>query len=96
MLAGILKDAVARAPYGTALVEGDRRLTYAELADAVAATRALLTEVGLRPGDGIACVLPNGVAFVRVFFAAAMLGAPATPAQPSAYDAGTGRSDARL
>src|SRR4051812_38052398 len=82
MLGRMLSDAAARAPHRTALVEGDRRLTYAELADGVASTRAQLTEAGLRPGDGIACVLPSGVAFVRLFFAAATLGARLVPLNP--------------
>lgn len=56
-------------PDRTALVEGTRRWTYAELADTAAAVRARLLRAGIRQGDVVALALHR-----RSDFVAAMLG----------------------
>ena len=67
-----------RAPGRVAVVAGERRVTYAELARSVRATAAFLKDT-VRPGDRVAIHLPNGIAFVQAFYAALAAGASAVP-----------------
>jgi long-chain acyl-CoA synthetase len=75
----LLAEAVARNPDGEAIVCRDERLTYRDLADAVARCAAGLTAAGIGPGDRVAMLLGNGIAFPVVMFAALRLGAVAVP-----------------
>lgn len=54
---------------------GRAELTYGELAELAARAAAGLAGLGVGPGDRVAGVLPNGVAAVATFLAAASLGA---------------------
>ncbi|MGC4880041.1 non-ribosomal peptide synthetase [Micromonospora sp. DT43] len=83
----MVAERVRTDPDRLALVEGDRRVTYGELAAAAARTRDALVAAGVRPGD------PVGVCAVRsARTAAAMLGVwaagghylPLDPAHPAA------------
>ena len=58
-----------------ALLDRDRPLTYATLADESARLACALRELGVRPGDRIALWLPNVPAWLTLFFACARLGA---------------------
>ena len=59
----LLAEAAARNPDGEALVCGAERLSYRELEDAVARCAAGLAAAGIAPGDRVAMLLGNGVAF---------------------------------
>ncbi|MFD8462310.1 (2,3-dihydroxybenzoyl)adenylate synthase [Streptomyces antimycoticus] len=79
-----LLDSAARA-HGprTALVDGDRRIDYAELALLTRRTAAALRARGIRSGDRMVVQLPNGPDFVVVCFALFRLGAKPVFALPS-------------
>ncbi|WP_211257209.1 (2,3-dihydroxybenzoyl)adenylate synthase [Streptomyces megasporus] len=81
---GSLPRAWAEA-YGnaTALVAGDRRIGYTELADRVDRTAAGFVRRGVAPGDRIVLQLPNVPAFVEVAFALFRVGAKPVFSLPS-------------
>ncbi len=74
LLGEILRLAALRAPRQTALVAGDRDISYREL-DRLAHrfARFLLAE-GIRPGDRVACLLRNSPEYVTVHFGTARAG----------------------
>lgn len=53
----------------TALVAGDRSVTYAELWESVMRLGAKLRRLGTHSGERIGVMLPNGPAFVQAYFA---------------------------
>ena len=61
-------------PQALAVVDGDIRWTYRQLADAVEVARDWLIELGLRPGDRLMVVSENGRALVALLLAASQLG----------------------
>ena len=69
----------ARWPRQLALVCGERALTWAELAAAVARRAHGLTALGVQAGDMVTIALPNGTAFLETAFAALRLGATPNP-----------------
>jgi 2,3-dihydroxybenzoate-AMP ligase len=74
-LAQEFADVFARFAERTALIDGERRYTYAEL-DRVTDNLALnLLELGLRPLDRVVPVLPNVAEFVILYFALQKIGA---------------------
>lgn len=73
----------AAGPPRTAIVEGQRRISYAEL-DAEADRLATgLSTLGIGPGDPVVVQLPNTAAFASVSIALFRLGAPAVFALPN-------------
>ncbi len=60
----------------TAAVEGDRRLTYAELNQRVHAFASALQRFGVRPGDRVAVLARNSLLALEAHFAAPLIGAP--------------------
>ena len=62
-------------PFVTSIDEGT--VTYAEAARQVRQVATRLVELGVRPGDPVAVLLPNGLDFVRVWLALGRLGAVA-------------------
>lgn len=85
----VFRARVAEDPDGLALIDAankdalvgapPRRLTWAELADEVAALTARLAELGLQRGDILATQLPNTVELVEVYLAAWNLGVVVSP-----------------
>jgi fatty-acyl-CoA synthase len=78
-IGSVLRDAAARAPGKTALIDGDlgrpdrRQWTFAELlADAERAARALLTR--FTPGERVAVWAPNSPEWIILEFGAALAG----------------------
>jgi long-chain acyl-CoA synthetase len=67
--------AAARDPQHIALIEDARRLTSAQLLQAVDATAALLREWGVRGGDRVMIVAENSIAQIVLLFATAKLDA---------------------
>ncbi|KGB98083.1 AMP-binding enzyme family protein [Burkholderia multivorans] len=65
----------AQAPERPALIEDARRLSYAELAQAIDAVASRLAALGVRGGDRVMIVAENSVAQVVLLFAAARIDA---------------------
>ena len=78
MAYGLVANAAER-PDHTALVCGERRLTYGELARLVNRTAHALAARGVGAGGRVALMLPNCIEFFTVTNAAATLGALAVP-----------------
>ncbi|HEV7908864.1 MAG TPA: long-chain fatty acid--CoA ligase [Pseudonocardiaceae bacterium] len=66
-------------PDRTALVQDDRSLTYAELAERTARLAGALVRLGVRPGDRVAYLGVNDIAVFETFFATALAGAIFVP-----------------
>jgi long-chain acyl-CoA synthetase len=75
----LLRGSVANNAKAEAIVDGDRRLTYAALDEIVDRVAANLLALGLQAGDRLALLLANRAEFVIVVMAAARLGVIAVP-----------------
>jgi long-chain acyl-CoA synthetase len=75
----ILAAHALRAPEKTALVFGQRRISYGELYESSQSLAAGLHRHGVKPGDRVLVYLPNGMEFAQVVFAAYALGAIVVP-----------------
>ena len=75
----ILREAVAAKPNGEALVDGERRFTYAEMDRIVDSVAASLIARGVAPGDRIALLLGNRAEFAFAMFGAIRAGAAIVP-----------------
>ena len=100
-LAAVLLRAAATTPDAPALLdERGGRTTYGALADAAARLAAQLVADGVEPGDRVALVSPNSVAFVAAYLATLHAGAVCVPLHPTAPPAELERQlaavDARL
>ncbi len=62
------------APERTAIVCGERRLTFGDLARRAGALAHSFSDSGLRPGDKVAIELVNSPEYLETFFAAQLLG----------------------
>src|SRR5258708_9902843 len=69
-IADLFESLVDVAPDRTALVSGDRRLTFAQLDERANRVAHALTSRGVRPGDHVGLYLYNGAEFIE-----SMLGA---------------------
>jgi long-chain acyl-CoA synthetase len=67
------------APDKTALVVGERSLTFASLEDRIGQVHGMLRAAGAQPGYSIAAMLPNGIEFFEVGLGAAAAGCPVVP-----------------
>jgi acyl-CoA synthetase (AMP-forming)/AMP-acid ligase II len=75
----LLVRSAAEHPDRDALVFPAQRVTYAELlAGARHVARGLLA-VGVRPGEHVALLAPNGVEYVEAFFAVSLIGGVVVP-----------------
>jgi acyl-CoA synthetase (AMP-forming)/AMP-acid ligase II len=63
----------------TAIVEGDRRLTWREVSERTARLAHALADRGVRRGDTVAVVLQNRVEYPEIVYALAGLGAVVVP-----------------
>jgi long-chain acyl-CoA synthetase len=68
----------------TALVEGERRVSYGELRELCSGVRGGLRRRGVAAGDRVAILADNSVDTVVAYFAIVGLGAVAVPLNPSA------------
>ena len=71
--------AVARRPAACAIVEGERRLTYADWLDRIRGAVAGLDGLGLRPGDHLVTVLSNRLEAATLHWACQFAGVVITP-----------------
>lgn len=74
-----LVEAARRDPERIAIVAGDRRVSYAELASSVARAAGVLSELGVVAGDVVSFQLPNWLEAAIVHYAAIRLGALSNP-----------------
>lgn len=89
-----IDEAVARAaqrtPENIAIVAGQSRITYGQLAYASERLADGLYEAGLRPGDRIVVQLPNSIELVTLYLAASRLGVLPIMALPAHREAELG------
>ena len=78
-LACVLAEAARRYPDRTAVVDGPHRETYAALWAGALSRAAALRDLGVRPGDRVALMVPNTVDFPRVYYAILAAGAVVVP-----------------
>jgi long-chain acyl-CoA synthetase len=69
-------------PNHAALVHGDERVSHAELLERVERLAEGLRDRGVRAGDAVALILPNGPSFVTAFLAVTGIGAIVVPLNP--------------
>lgn len=62
---------------------GGRSLTYARFTERTARVASALHQIGVTHGSRVAIMLPNGLTWLEVFFAAARLGAVSVPINPT-------------
>jgi acyl-CoA synthetase (AMP-forming)/AMP-acid ligase II len=70
----MVAEAAARNPDGEAVICGDERMTWREVAEKSAQIAAGFKEIGLKPGDRLALLLGNRIEFVLALYGAAHLG----------------------
>ncbi|MEV5705808.1 long-chain-fatty-acid--CoA ligase [Actinoallomurus sp. NPDC052274] len=78
-LTGILRSRAAEKPDATAFLYGGLRVTYAEFDRRVDQVAAALRASGVRPGDRVAVLDKNSLAYVELLFGAARIGAVQVP-----------------
>jgi long-chain acyl-CoA synthetase len=76
---GLLAAASARWPDGPAIVEQGARITWGELERRVALAAGWLREQGLRAGDRVLVLAPNGITFACALYAALRAGGVVVP-----------------
>ena len=81
-LAGIVQDAQSARGEWLAMRQGELALTYAELARASGQAAALLRYAGVAPGDRVALMLPNVLAFPVLYYGSARAGGAVVPMNP--------------
>jgi len=84
MLWETLREAAIRRPEAIAFSEGDRDLTWRDLAGRAAAVGVRLTDSGAGPGETVGVLLPNGVCLATTFYGVLAAGAAAAPLPPGA------------
>jgi 2,3-dihydroxybenzoate-AMP ligase len=82
-LGDLLRESAERTPDTTALVDGELRLTYAELAARADILAARLLDLGLGPGDRIVVQLPNSWEFTVLTWACLRAGIVPVMALPA-------------
>ncbi|TWE11586.1 long-chain-fatty-acid--CoA ligase [Rudaeicoccus suwonensis] len=81
-LASVLAEPARRRPTKVALVEGDRRLTYAQVWDLALRYGDALVASGVKPGDRVALLAPNVIEFVGAYYGIIAAGATVVPVPP--------------
>ena len=81
-VADLLRRSADLHPSRTAIHFGSRRLTYAELDLLVDRVAAMLAARGIRPGDRVALMLPNGPDFPALYYGILRAGGIVVPMNP--------------
>ncbi|RPA64866.1 AMP-dependent synthetase [Gordonia oryzae] len=74
-----LTRSAARTPSATAVVEGERRMSYAEFNIGVNRLAHALTDRGIGTGDAVSLASGNSIEFLMVYYACAKLGVVCVP-----------------
>jgi len=75
----MMHEAAASHPQAEALVDGDQRWTWPQLADTAMRIAQGLQRLGVNPGDRVALLMGNRAEFVLALYGIAQLGAVAVP-----------------
>ncbi|WP_210492044.1 class I adenylate-forming enzyme family protein [Patulibacter sp. SYSU D01012] len=75
----LLRDALARTPDATAIVQGDRALSFAALDARAGEAAARLRTLGVAPGDRVALLYPNDPGYLVAFLGVLRAGAVVVP-----------------
>lgn len=78
-LADLVAESAQRRPGHVAIVDGDRRTTYAGLDSAIDCFAAGLARAGVQPGDRVALLLENRTEFAVAYFGTLRRGAIVVP-----------------
>ena len=78
-LPGVLDDLAVRLPDAEAVVGPEGRVTYSEVRARTQRLASFLNRAGLRPGDRVAVLLPNGVRWIVAALAAHRAGLTVVP-----------------
>jgi long-chain acyl-CoA synthetase len=78
-LASIVRSSARSHPDRTAVIIGERRITYQQLDAAARRFAGALYGLGIRPGKHVALMLPNVPQFVIAYFGAHYAGCPVIP-----------------
>jgi long-chain acyl-CoA synthetase len=78
-LAAVLAEAARRYPDKVAVIDGDQRITYAQLWREARAMAAGLVAQGVRPGDAVALICPNVAGFPRAYYGILAAGGVVVP-----------------
>jgi long-chain acyl-CoA synthetase len=78
-LAGVLDQHLIKGPARTAIISGDKRLTYAQLSAMASQVAGGLVAMGIRPGDHVALMCPNLPYFPMAYFGILKAGAVVVP-----------------
>ncbi|MEU8802369.1 AMP-binding protein [Spirillospora sp. NPDC048819] len=81
-IASGIREFAISTPGANALIDGDRRLTFAELDDRSNRVANLLVDAGLNAGDRVAVLLGNQLEYVEVAAGAAKAGVAMVPLNP--------------
>ncbi|MCA2185480.1 class I adenylate-forming enzyme family protein [Nonomuraea cavernae] len=81
-IASGIREFAISTPGATAVVDGDRRLTFAELDDRSNRVATLLVDAGLEPGDRVAVLCGNRMEYVEIAAAAGKAGVAMVPLNP--------------
>ena len=83
LIADLLAGSAQRYADRTALIDGEVRLTYAELYDHALRVAQGLREQGIQPGDAVAVHLPNSIWFTVCYYGILFSGAAVVPVNPT-------------
>ena len=96
----LLTFAASKFPNRTAIVDGNKRLTYREFNDRVNRLANALLKMGLKKGEKVAALLFNSSPLVEVYFATARAGGVFSPMNfrfaPAEVESILNHSDARF
>jgi len=82
-IAALIHAHAAERPAATALIQGDRSMTYAELDQLIDRVATALQRGGVQQGDTIAICAKTSMAYGAVFLGALRAGATVAPLAPS-------------
>jgi long-chain acyl-CoA synthetase len=85
-MSSLVREAAQRRPEAPAVVDGNARLTWADLDAAVDRAAAGYVARGLVPGDRVAVQLPNGLAWLRAALGALRAGLVVVPVNTAFTD----------
>lgn len=79
----LLEEAAKIAPGHIAVRIGDKQITYHELLEHSLKKGKLFQDLGVKKGDRIALLLPNGIDFIECFWGVLMAGGVVAPVNPA-------------